>query len=164
MIVKRLDEKAQNEDVELAETADLEVIEHVGIALWRAALDWRAQFRAEMAARGHDWHLGARGEVLSHIGPSGRSQADLTNLSGLSKQAVQQLVDQLEADGVLTRVSDPDDRRAKRVELTALGRADFKLRNEVKRQVEEKYRERIGKKRFAKLMRDLAMLVDAPRA
>ena len=47
-----------------------------------------------------------------------RSQTALTAASGLTKQAVQQLLDQLETQGVLTRVPDPADRRAKRIALT----------------------------------------------
>lgn len=159
-MVKRLDDKAATNGPGAPDAPGLEVIEHVGIALWRAAWHWREQMRAEMAARGHVWHLGARGELMSHIGPSGRSQAELSAASGLSKQAVQQLVDQLEVDGVVSRVPDPADKRAKRVELTELGLADFELRTVIKRQIEERYRKRIGKKRFAKLMRDLAVLVE----
>ena len=55
---------------------------------------------------------------------------------GVSKQAVQQLVDQLEAQHVVRRVADPADKRARRVELTALGLADFAERNRVKRAIE----------------------------
>jgi DNA-binding MarR family transcriptional regulator len=35
---------------------------------------------------------------------------------------ITQLVDRLEADGLVRRVDDPDDRRSKRAEVTALGR------------------------------------------
>lgn len=138
-MVKNLDEQ------------DLESIDHVGIALWQAATAWKARFRQAMADAGYPWHLGARGELLQHIGPSGRSQAELATASGMTKQAVQQLVDQLEAEGVLVRVSDPDDRRAKRVELTELGRRDFAMRNRVKRDIEADYKTLLGAEGFAAL-------------
>jgi len=130
--------------VKQVDDSDLESIEHIGIALWRAATTWRTEFREEMAERGYAWHLSAAGEVLSHLGPSGISQAALTELMGVSKQAVQQLLDQLEEQGVVMRVVDPTDGRARRVVLTELGLKDFAERNRVKRAIEAKYRERLG--------------------
>lgn len=114
--------------------------------------------RQEMAARGYPWHLGARGEVLAHLGPSGISQAALAERMGLSKQAVQQLLDLLEADGVVAREPDPADKRARRVVLTELGLKDFAERNKVKRAIEAEYRKRLGNKLFNKLERALAKL------
>lgn len=119
-------------------------IEHIGIALHRAAQAWKARMQREMAAKGYPWHLGARGEVLAHLGPSGMSQTRLNQLMGLSKQAVQQLLDQLEADGVIARVPDPEDRRARRVVLTELGLQDFAERNRVKQQIEADYSRLLG--------------------
>jgi DNA-binding MarR family transcriptional regulator len=118
----------------------------------------------EMAARGYPWHLVARGEVLAHLGPSGISQAALTERMGLSKQAVQQLLDLLEADGVIAREPDPIDKRARRVVLTELGRRDFAERNVVKRAIEADYRQRLGNKLFNKLEKALAKLAAAPDA
>ena len=137
---------------------DLKSLDHVGVALHRAAEAWTAEFRAEMAARGFNWPLGASGEVLAHLGPSGVSQTVLTERMGLSKQAVQQLLDRLEADGVIRREADPADKRAKRVVLTELGRKDFAERNKVKRQIEERYRDKLGKKLFGKLDKALRKL------
>lgn len=137
---------------------DLSSIDHIGLALWRAAQQWRSRMRAELAARGYPWHQSAAGEVLAHLGPSGISQALLTERMGLSKQAVQQLVDQLEAQGVVGRAPDPSDGRAKRIVLTELGLADFAERNRVKRQIEAEYRDRLGPEAFAALEAALAKL------
>lgn len=139
---------------------DLKLLDHIGIALHRAAADWRATFRAEMAVRGFPWHMAASGEVLAHLGPSGIAQTELTARMGLSKQAVQQLLDQLETDGVVRRESDPADKRAKRVVLTELGLADFAERNRVKQQIEERYRDKLGKKLFGKLEKALRKLAE----
>lgn len=137
---------------------DAATLDHVGIELVRAADAWRSMFRGEMARRGFTWHLGASGEVLAHLGPSGISQTLLTERMGLSKQAVQQLLDQLEAVGVIRREPDPADKRAKRVTLTELGLTDFAERNRVKRELEERYREKLGKKLFGKLQKALREL------
>ena len=140
---------------------DLVTIDHVGVALWRAAIEWRRRMRAEMAVRGYPWHLGARGEVLAHLGPSGRSQAVLTESMGLSKQAVQQLLDQLEADGVVRRVGDLHDKRAWRVELTELGLADYAEQTRVKRAIETEYRQLLGEPLFDSLIDALTRLASA---
>ena len=137
---------------------DLITIDHVGVALWRAAIAWRRRLREEMAARGYPWHLGARGEVLAHLGPSGRSQATLTESMGLTKQGVQQLLDQLEADGVVRRVGDPQDKRARRIELTDLGLADYAEQTRVKRMIEADYRGRLGPRLFDDLVKALERL------
>lgn len=144
--------------VKKIDNGTLSSIDHIGIALWRAAHLWREQMTQEMAARGYPWHLEARGEVLSHLGPSGRSQTELTAALGMSKQAVQQLIDQLEKDGVVKRIADPKDKRAKRIEFTELGRKDFAERNKVKREIEEKYREKLGTKDFEALLSALKRL------
>ena len=143
---------------------ELQTIDHIGIGLHRAAENWRSSFRNEMAKRGFPWHLGASGEVLAHLGPSGLSQTVLTERMGLSKQAVQQLLDQLEAAGVVRREPDPADKRAKRVVLTDLGLRDFAERNRVKQEIEDAYRDRLGKKLFGKLQKALKELETPPSA
>lgn len=138
-----------------------ETIDHIGIALWQAAWDWRRRFADEMAARGYPWHREARGEVLAHLGPSGRAQSELTAAMGMTKQAVQQLLDQLERDGVIKRVSDPSDKRARRIELTELGLRDYAAQTMVKRAIEERYRIRLGHDLFVHLETALRKLRDA---
>jgi DNA-binding MarR family transcriptional regulator len=136
------------------------LIDHVGLLLWRAAHDWKSRMQEEMVGRGFPWHGEARGEVLAHVGPSGTSQAVLAERMGMTKQAVQQLVDQLVAERVVKRVPDADDGRAKRIELTALGRRDFAERNKVKRAIERRYRRTLGDNRFAQLQKALRMLTE----
>lgn len=161
MLVKRLDDlSAESDLVKSLDDNDLSSIDHIGLALWRAAHDWRGRMRAELATRGYPWHQSAAGEVLAHLGPSGISQALLTERMGLTKQAVQQLVDQLEAQGVVGRAPDPKDGRAKRIVLTELGLRDFAERNKVKRLIETQYREKLGPEAFAALEAALAKLAD----
>lgn len=144
-MVKSLDEKP-------------ELIDHIGLVLWRAALQWRSRMRSEMVARGYPWHGEARGEVLAHVGPGGTPQSDLPERMGFTKQAVQQLVDQLVADGVVERQPDPADKRARRIVLTELGLRDFAERNRIKRAIEADYRQKLGDKRFNRLEKYLRRL------
>jgi len=60
--------------------------------------------------------------LLPHIDLEGTRVSDLAARLGVSKQAVSELVDDLEAAGVVKRASDPEDARARRVTFTARGR------------------------------------------
>lgn len=137
---------------------DNQSVDHIGLLLWRAAQDWRGQMQREMARRGFPWHLEARGDVLAYVGPAGISQSALTERMGLSKQAVQQLLDQLERDGVVERVTDPADRRLRMVQLTGKGLFDLVERNAVKREIEAEYRAVLGADLFSQLERALRLL------
>lgn len=65
----------------------------------------------------------AHTSLLPHIDLEGTRVGDLAERLGVTKQAVSQLVDDLEAMGVLERVVDEEDARARRVRFTAKGRA-----------------------------------------
>jgi DNA-binding MarR family transcriptional regulator len=135
-MVKRLDE------------SHLLLPEHIGVDLWRAATAWKTRLHRQMVARGHSWYGDARGAVAAHLDPRGVSQSELVARMGLSKQAVQQLLDGLEADGIVRRVADPNDRRGNRVEYTAKGLAALRDAAKVKRKMELEMRQRIGDRAF----------------
>lgn len=127
------------------------LIDHAGWRLWRLARQWKVEFDAGMAARGHGWMAEARGAVVGHLRPGGLSQSALTAAMGISKQAVQQLVDELVAEQIVERVPDPDDKRGKIVRLLPKGIKAIADGNEVKREIEARYAERIGADRLASL-------------
>lgn len=79
---------------------------------------------------------------------------------GISKQAVQQLVDGLEAEGILQRLNDPEDRRGKVVVFTEKGLAALSDGEHIKRAIERGYHERLGEARFSALMEALRALDD----
>lgn len=60
--------------------------------------------------------------LLPHLDPEGTRLTELAVRMGVTKQAVGQLVEEMEAMGVLTRTTDADDGRAKRVRWSAKGR------------------------------------------
>lgn len=121
-----------------------ELLDHVGIQLWQAADAWKRAFDAEMIARGHLWFAHARSGLLAYLDRDGTRQADLAERSGLTKQAVQQFVDELVADGILGRTVDPDDGRARIVVFTVRGRKMLADANIVKRRIEGQYRRQLG--------------------
>ena len=136
------------------------LIDHVGWRLSRLFRQWKIEFDAEMVALGHGFMAEARGAVIGHLRPAGAPQAAIATALGISKQAVQQLVDELEAEGVVTRVPNPADARGKLVRLTARGAAAIRAGNRVKRAIEQRYRAELGEAKFSALMQALETLYE----
>jgi DNA-binding MarR family transcriptional regulator len=129
-----------------------EVLDHVGWRLWEASTRWQDEFRAGMIALGHGWFGEARANLIAYMEPGGLRQSELTMRSGLTKQAVQQFLDELVGDGVVERRPDPKDRRGKVVVFTAAGHRMRRDANAVKRRIEKRYRTLLGDDRFAQLL------------
>ncbi len=129
-----------------------ELLDHVGVRLWRAAALWKSEFDAGMVAAGHAVFAHARSGLLAHMDRGGTRQADLVQRSGLTKQAVQQFIDELAADGIVERIRDPQDGRGRIVVFTQRGREVLADANVVKRRVEERFRRKLGAERFRELL------------
>jgi len=136
------------------------LIDHVGWRLWRLARRWKVEFDADMLKRGYPWVAEARGAVIGHLRPGGRAQSELAGLLGVSKQAVQQFVDELVEEGAVERVVDPKDARGRIVRLTARGVGFIEEGNAVKREIEKGYAKRIGRARLDALNEALDELAD----
>lgn len=134
------------------------LIDHVGWRLWRLSRRWKLEYEAEMVARGCGFLTEARGAVIGHLRPAGASQAAIAVALGISKQAVQQLVDELVAEGVVARVPNPDDARGKLVRLTTRGAEALAVSNAVKQEIEARYRAILGDAPFGMLMWALEVL------
>ncbi|HEX7873815.1 MAG TPA: MarR family transcriptional regulator [Sphingobium sp.] len=59
---------------------------------------------------------------LDRIGPEAR-QIDLAQEVGISQPSMVRALDQLEAVGLVERISNPDDRRSNRLSITPVGKA-----------------------------------------
>lgn len=121
-----------------------ELIDHIGWDLWRVTEGWKRRFTTQMVARGFGWFGEARGNLVQHIGRNGIAQTALAAKAGMSKQAVQQHLDDLVRDGAVERVPDRDDARRKIIRFTALGFDAMTVANDVKRDIEDQYRQLIG--------------------
>jgi DNA-binding MarR family transcriptional regulator len=134
------------------------LIDHAGWRIGRLFKQWKQTFDAEMTALGHGFIAEARGAVIGHLRPSGAPQATIAAALGISKQAVQQLIDELEAEGIVERVANPNDARGKLVMLTAKGSAALRDSNRVKREIEARYRSVLGEGDFTTFMAALEKL------
>jgi DNA-binding MarR family transcriptional regulator len=95
---------------------------------------------------------------IALVGESGCRLRDLAEALGISKQACNQAADEIEQAGYLARVDDPEDRRGKRLVLTARGRALLRDGRKAAQQVQADCATRIGKARLARLARLCARL------
>jgi DNA-binding MarR family transcriptional regulator len=126
--------------------------DHLGWRLWLASRQWQARFVEAMREAGHAWFTDARANLLGHIARTGTPQSALIARMAVSKQAVQQLIDGLVAEGVVERVPDPDDSRSRIVRYTAEGLRAMRDADRIKREIENEYRARLGAERFEALM------------
>ena len=125
--------------------------DHIGWRLWDAAAVWKLAFEKEMIAAGHDWYAEARSSIVPYVSPGGTRQSEIVARMGLSKQAVQQLIKDLEAAGIVRREADPDDARGRIVKFTEAGLQANRDSIEAKRVVEARMRARLGDAEFERL-------------
>jgi len=89
--------------------------------------------------------------VVQYPGPQGERPSDLAARLRMSKQALNHLLGQLERLGYLERRADPDDKRSKRIALTARGTQAGTTIREAVAEMEAKWAEQLGPDRFSQL-------------
>lgn len=104
----------------------------------------------------------AHSAVLANIDIEGGSRATaLAERAAVTKQAIGQVIVDLERRGLVTRVPDPDDRRARLVRLTAKGRRVIAAAQEVIREIEANVLEEVGSRGIEMTRRTLSAIVDS---
>jgi DNA-binding MarR family transcriptional regulator len=89
------------------------------------------------------------GAVLAYLDEDGVRASELARLSGLDKQVVGRLVDELEGAGYVERRPDPSDRRAKLIVPTERGLEQLQLRDEIVAEIERRHAEAAGPRVYA---------------
>jgi DNA-binding MarR family transcriptional regulator len=89
--------------------------------------------------------------LFPHLTSEGVRGADLAKKLGVTKQAVSQLVAELEYWGVVEQVEDPSDGRAKLVRFTHKGEQGLLQGLAVLNELEQELGEQIGKRRMQEL-------------
>ncbi|XXX76741.1 MarR family transcriptional regulator [Sorangium sp. So ce134] len=136
----------------------------LGQLLLRSArlLDERAV--ARVARGGAPGVRRAHTALMPYIDLEGTRLTDLAERARVTKQAVSQLVEELEAMGVVERTPDPEDRRAKRVRFTPHGLKALLHGLGVLMELEEELARKMGEKQMASLKKGLAALLAALEA
>ena len=98
--------------------------------------------------------------LLPHIDLEGTRITEIARRMGVTKQAVNQAVGEIEAMGLVRRVQDPGDGRAKLVRFTARGRRELLLGLGVLGELEAEMAVQVGRARLTRLREDLEVLVD----
>jgi DNA-binding MarR family transcriptional regulator len=98
--------------------------------------------------------------LLPHLDPEGTRLTDLATRMGVTKQAVGQLVEEMEQMGVLTRSTDQEDRRAKRVRLSTKGRRGTLQGAGILGEIEEEVTATLGHKPMQALQAILGDLLE----
>lgn len=91
------------------------------------------------------------GSVFRFIEPEGSRLTALAERSGLTKQAIGEVVDELVRHGYVERTADPDDRRAKIIRLTERGRQGQIAAARILGEIEEQWARHLGPDRIAAL-------------
>lgn len=89
--------------------------------------------------------------VLQYPGPDGVRPAALAERTGMSKQAINQLLRSLEASGYLTRSDVEGDSSARMIRFTERGHAAFRRIVEIQHEVEQDWRAELGEADFRRL-------------
>jgi len=103
----------------------------------------------------------SHGCVFRFVDDGGARLTDLAERSGLTKQAVGEVADELERLGYAERVPDPSDGRAKLIRLTPLGARAQAAGRRVFADIEQERAERFGHERVERMRELLEELLEA---
>ena len=113
---------------------------------------------AELHASGFTDLTAAHLTVMLYPAFEGQRPSDIAAQRGMSRQAINYILGQVEELGYVERRGDPDDQRSKRIVLTPRGRNAGNVMRETVVAVEREWSDMMGAERFADLKRLLADL------
>jgi len=130
-------------------------------ALGRAVRAMSGTMMAKVASRGFNGMTPAFASLMPLLDATGARPSTLAQRAGITKQAMSQLVRELEARGYVEQAPDSTDTRAKIVRLTKRGAALHAACAEVRQELHSIAIAKLGKSRVSRLRRDLMELAAA---
>lgn len=109
---------------------------------------------------GYDDVTLAQARVFQRIAPGGSRLTDLAEQAQMTKQSVAGLVDELERMRYVRRVPDPDDRRARLIQIDKRGRQAAKAAQAAHNAIQAEWQSHLGTRRFTQLREILEDLRD----
>ncbi len=114
-----------------------------------------------LIAAGFGDHRMSYNAVMPHIPPAGITLAELARRAGITKQAMSELVQDLEAKGYVSRRPDPADKRLKIIEFTARGWQAVEAALAAFADIERELQAVLGPQNLAGLRQMLGQIIDA---
>lgn len=136
--------------------------EHIGRLFLRAHRSFSERAYQKLHQRGHEGLTITHTSLLANLDIDGTRITTLAERAGVTKQAMGQLVDDLEQHGYVERVPDPKDGRATRVTFTSLGRQFLQDAYYVKQEIESEYTALVGADGMEQLRKLLSALLEDP--
>jgi DNA-binding MarR family transcriptional regulator len=131
-------------------------------ALLRVPLDRvYQQILHALRERGFTDITSAHFQLLRWPGPRGQRPVELAQQAGMTRQAMNYLLGQLEELGYVERRVDPDDVRSRRVYLTPRGTSTISVIRDAVTELERDWATRLGPEDWDRLKRLLATLNEA---
>jgi DNA-binding MarR family transcriptional regulator len=130
----------------------------IGALLRRPFLASRARIVAALHEAGFTDIQPAHLAVFQHPGPDGRSPGDIARSALATKQAMNNLLTQLERAGYLARVVSAANRRERTVALTDRGREAVATIREAVTAIEAAWKQSLGAAEYLRLRRSLESL------
>lgn len=128
---------------------------HLMQGLWHA-FQWMDEgMQNHLRAAGHEPLSRTQAMIVSHIGNGMTRPSELARELGVSRQAVHQLLADMEARDLVELLADPSDARAKIVRFKRWGKDVARFSLQATAELEALIGERIGKKPLAELKRIL---------
>ncbi len=123
----------------------------------------RSRIYAGVRAAGFDDLRPAHVTLFRWPGPGGRRPGEVAADVQISKQRVNDLLRELERLGYLGLQRDPADRRARIIRLTARGNRLHEVAVGIHAQIEDEWRQTIGRRRYEQLRKTLAEVMGPQR-
>jgi DNA-binding MarR family transcriptional regulator len=117
---------------------------NIGRSLFNAAHQFESDMLNHLAAAGFGEVRRAHLNLFRYLKTDGSRLTDLADSAGMTKQGMQDLVDKVEAIGLVERLADEDDLRAKKVCLTARGVSFLGALRKAVRHAERRFLSSVG--------------------
>ena len=134
--------------------------QNIGRLFQRAARAYSEIALVKLHKHGHEGLTLFHTALISNLDVEGTRITTLADRAGVTKQAMGQLVSELEARGYIQREPDPEDKRASRIKFTKLGWQFLEDAFEVKQEIEADYAITIGEEGMRQLHSLLNRLLD----
>ena len=130
--------------------------DNIGRFLNLAIQRFETRVLALMEQAGHGGFTLSHMAITRNLDVGGTRATEIARRAGITKQSVGESIGQLEAMGLVERLPDPGDKRARTVQFTAAGMAWLEAFGAALSQAEEEMRAELGDPAFALIRQGLA--------